>query len=58
MPEELHTILTDNGVPLADLPKNRSGWNARVRVHRLDQICCDHDIEHRLTKPDHPRTNE
>jgi hypothetical protein len=53
----LHTILTDNGIQFADLPRNRDGWTARYRVHRFDQICREHGIEHRLTKPNHPWTN-
>ena len=57
VPYDLHTILTDNGIQFADLPKNRDGWTARMRVHRFDQICCEHGIEHRLTKPNHPWTN-
>ena len=56
-PYRLHTILTDNGIQFADLPRNRDGWTARYRVHRFDQICCEHGIEHRLTKPNHPWTN-
>ena len=57
VPYGLHTILTDNGIQFADLPRNRDGWTARMRVHRFDQICREHDIEHRLTKPNHPWTN-
>jgi len=57
VPYQLHTILTDNGIQFADLPKNRDGWTARLRVHRFDQICREHGIEHRLTKPNHPWTN-
>jgi hypothetical protein len=57
VPYRLHTILTDNGIQFADLPRNRNGWTARFRVHRFDQICREHDIEHRLTKPNHPWTN-
>ena len=30
---------------------------ARTRVHRFDQICREHDIEHRLTKPNHAWAN-
>jgi transposase InsO family protein len=56
-PYRLHTILTDNGIQFADLPRNRDGWTARYRVHRFDQICRKHGIEHRLTKPKHPWTN-
>src|SRR5262249_53447729 len=57
VPYRLHTVLTDNGIQFADLPKNRDGWTARYRVHRFDQICRAHSIEHRLTKPSHPWTN-
>ena len=56
-PYKLHTILTDNGIQFADLPKNRDGPTARWRVHRFDQICRAQGIEHRLTKPNHPWTN-
>jgi len=57
VPYRLHTILTDNGIQFADLPRNRNGWTARYRVLRFDQICRENDIEHRLTKPNHPWTN-
>ncbi len=56
-PYKLHTILTDNGVPFADLPKNRNGPTARLRGHPFDRVCREHQIEHRLTKPYHPWTN-
>src|SRR5438105_3813309 len=57
VPYRLHTVLTDNGIQFADLPKNRDGWTARYRIHRFDQICRANGIEHRLTKPNHPWTN-
>lgn len=57
VPYDLYTILTDNGIQFADLPRNRDGWTARYRVHRFDQICREHGSEHRLTKPNHPWTN-
>ena len=57
VPYDLHTILTDNGIQFADLPRNRDGWTARYRLHRFDRICREHGIEHRLTKPNHPWTN-
>jgi Integrase core domain len=57
-PYRLHTILTDNGIQFADLPRNRNGWTARYRVHRFDQICREHRIEHRLTKPNHLWTTD
>jgi len=50
-------VLTDNGIQFAELPKNRAGPSAMYRVNRFDQICRAHDIEHRLTKPNHPWTN-
>jgi transposase InsO family protein len=50
-------VLTDNGTPFADLPKNRSGPTARLRGHMFDRVCREHGIEHRLTKPYHPWTN-
>ena len=58
VPYRLHTVLTDNGIQFADLPKNRDGWTARYRVHRFDQICRANGIEHRLTKPNHPWTTD
>jgi hypothetical protein len=57
MPYRLHTVLTDNGIQFTDLPQNRHGWTTRYRVHRFAQICRANDIEHRLTKPNHPWTN-
>src|SRR6202795_4093121 len=38
VPYRLHTVLTDNGLQFADLPRNRDGWTARYRIHRFDQI--------------------
>jgi transposase-like protein len=46
-----HTVLTDNGIQFAELPKNRNGPTARWRINRFDQICRAHDIEHRLIGP-------
>src|SRR5260370_12080126 len=57
VPYRLHTVLTDNGIQFADLPRNRDGWTARYRVHRFDQICRANGIEHGLTKPNQPSTN-
>jgi transposase InsO family protein len=57
VPYRLHTILTDNGIQLADLPRSRNSWTAHFRFHRFDQICRENDIEHRLTKPNHPWTD-
>jgi transposase InsO family protein len=57
VPYRIHTVLTDNGIQFAELPKNRSGYTAMWRGHMFDIVCEDHSIEHRLTKPNHPWTN-
>jgi transposase InsO family protein len=57
VPYEIHTVLTDNGIQFADIPKNRNGPTARFRGHPFDRACWQHGIEHRLTKPKHPWTN-
>jgi transposase InsO family protein len=57
VPYRIHTVLTDNGIQFADLPKNRKGPTAMLRGHPFDRTCLRHDIEHRLTKPNHPWTN-
>ncbi len=57
VPYKVHTVLTDNGIQFADLPKNRLGPTARFRGHPFDRSCQKFGIEHRLTKPKHPWTN-
>ena len=57
VPYKIHTVLTDNGIQFADLPKNRKGITAMLRGHPFDRVCKRHNIEHRLTKPNHPWTN-
>ena len=57
VPYKINTVLTDNGIQFADLPKNRSGITARLRGHPFDRVCWKHEVEHRLTKPNHPWTN-
>lgn len=59
-PYRLHTVLTDNGMAFADLPKNRGRYpeiDALFGGHIFDRVCAEHEIEHRLTKPYHPWTN-
>ncbi len=56
-PYKIHTVLTDNGIPFADMPKNRAGPTAMLRGHMFDRVCKEFGIEHRLTKPYHPWTN-
>jgi transposase InsO family protein len=57
VPYNIHTVLTDNGIQFADLPRNRSKPTAMWRGHPFDRACQEHSIEHRLTKPNHPWTN-
>ena len=57
MPYRVEIVLTDNGIQFADLPKKRSGPTARLRGHPFDRPRREHEIEHRLTKPNHPWTN-
>ena len=59
-PYAIHTVLTDNGMAFADLPKNRSRYPEIVAMfggHIFDRVCKEHGIEHKLTKPYHPWTN-
>jgi hypothetical protein len=57
-PYKIHTVLTDNGMAFADLPKNREGPSRRfLGPHIFDRVCLANGIEHRLTKPYHPWTN-
>jgi len=57
VPYRIHTILTDNGIQFAPLPKNRNGPTASFMGHPFGNVCRANDIEHRLTKPSHPWTN-
>jgi transposase-like protein len=59
-PYRLHTVLTDDGMAFADLPKNRGRYpeiEAIFGGHVFDRVCREHGIEHKLTKPCHPWTN-
>jgi hypothetical protein len=59
-PYAIHTMLTDNGMAFADLPKNRGrhpAMDAMFGGHILDHVCKELGIEHRLTMPYHPWTN-
>lgn len=66
VPYRIHTVLTDNGTHFTD-PKG-DGWTAaevkrllaekaRFRCHSFALACAQNDIDHRLTKPNHPWTN-
>jgi len=65
VPYRIHTVLTDNGFQFRP---PEGGWTiaeiqtllARrqvFRAHAFDLACAQHDIEHRLTKFNHPWTN-
>jgi transposase InsO family protein len=59
-PYRLHTVLTDNGMAFAELPKNRGRYpeiEALFGGHVFDRVCDEHGITHKLTKPYHPWTN-
>lgn len=59
-PHPVHTILTDNGSEFTDRfavdMKNKPHDQPSGR-HPFDQLCAQHKIDHRLTKPYHPQTN-
>jgi transposase InsO family protein len=59
-PYQVHTVLTDNGMAFADLPKNR-GRHPEIEAifggHVFDRVCEENGIAHKLTKPYHPWTN-
>ena len=59
MPYTIHTVLTDNGIQFTELPTNAGpARRARHSLHsRLRFACQQNNIEHRLTKPNHPWTN-
>ena len=49
-PYKIHTVLTDNGMAFADLPKNCEGPSRRfLGPHIFDRVCIEHGIEHRLS---------
>ena len=59
-PYAIHTVLTDNGMAFADLPKNRGRYPAMEAMfggHIFDRVCKQNGIQHKLTKPYHPWTN-
>jgi len=56
VPYKIHVVLTDNGIQLTDLPKNRIGPAGRSRAHMFDMVCDANDTEHRPTKSNHSWT--
>ena len=57
-PHKIHTVLTDNGMAFADLPKNRDkSIHVFLGMHIFGRVCNENGIAHKLTKPYHPWTN-
>jgi transposase InsO family protein len=66
VPYKVHTVLTDNGVQFTT-PGNVASAAKDIRfaldrgelvwVHAFELVCAKNDIDHRLTKPNHPWTN-
>ncbi|WP_341753487.1 IS481 family transposase [Candidatus Tisiphia endosymbiont of Dioctria rufipes] len=52
IPYKIHTILTDNGIQFTNRTVDKYAW-----MHIFDRICYEYNIEHRLTKVNHPWTN-
>ena len=57
VPYKIHTVLTDNGAQFCVQLRYRNGATARFMRHMFHSRCLEHDIKHRLTKPNHPWTN-
>ena len=52
VPYKIHTILTDNGIQFTNRKVNKLAF-----MHIFDRVCHENEIEHRLTKVNHPWTN-
>ena len=52
VPYRIHTILTDNGIQFTNRKQDTSAFE-----HIFDRVCRENDIDHRLTKVNHPWTN-
>lgn len=66
VPYTIHTVLTDNGTHFTTPGSKRSAAaeiktamvnGERFRAHAFELACARNDIDHRLTKPNHPWTN-
>jgi transposase InsO family protein len=66
VPYKIHTVLTDNGTHFTD--PTGDGWRPDdikrmlankelFRCHSFELACAENDVDHRLTKPNHPWTN-
>ena len=66
VPYRIHTVLTDNGLHFTTpgntasavpLIKDAIARGEIFRAHSFELACAQNDVEHRLTKPNHPWTN-
>ena len=66
VPYKIHTVLTDNGIHFTvpggaswSVPEIKAMIERKeiFRAHSFDVACARNDIDHRLTKPNHPWTN-
>jgi transposase InsO family protein len=57
VPYRIHTVLTDNGIQFTFPPRYRDGATAQYMTHMFAMRCQENQIEHRLTKLNHPWTN-
>jgi transposase InsO family protein len=56
-PVDLTYLLTDNGLEFTNkLIKSKKGTLC-TKPSKVDELCAEHDIDHRLTKPGTPKTN-
>jgi len=55
-PFKIAQVLTDNGKEFTDR-FGATGQRELTGHHPFDQVCTEHSINHRLTKPRHPQTN-
>lgn len=52
VPYKIHIVLTDNGIQFTNRKADRWGLD-----HIFERVCLQNNIEHRLTKVNHPWTN-
>ena len=52
VPYRVHTVLTDKGIQFTNRKQDRSAFE-----HIFDRVCRENEIDHRLTKVNHPWTN-
>lgn len=66
VPYKIHTVLTDNGTHFTE--PTGDGWRPKdikkmlasgelFSCHSFEFACAQNDVDHRLTKPNHPWTN-